>query len=207
MTRDEYDQVLATEPATPNQIGAVHREFGRLGVDDRAERLAISAELLGLDEVGSTTDLVMGQAGRLVGILQQVDNRADLPAVPAGDISHDQPGGGEDLADEPGGDVSLVDAIKAVILTFLIAQDTRRKRENRSTGRSGVRKSDRAQEGYLPGFRSAHIRADIGTTACRGVGLLPSAKVSWASCSLAARGRGHKKGGRGIPRHISRPRA
>ncbi len=52
MTRDEWNQVLATKQATPRQRGAVMREFGRLGVVDRAERLAISAELLGLGEIG-----------------------------------------------------------------------------------------------------------------------------------------------------------
>jgi hypothetical protein len=86
MTRVEYLEMLATEPATPMQVGAIMGEFDRLGVADRAERLALSAELLGLDELDSTTDLVMGEAGRLVGILRSTRDRAEL-----GDAGGDKP--------------------------------------------------------------------------------------------------------------------
>lgn len=81
MNRDEYLEMLATEPATPTQVGAIHGEFARLGVSARAERLAISAALLGLDDLGSTRDLVMGDAGRLVGMLRQTSARSELPDV------------------------------------------------------------------------------------------------------------------------------
>jgi hypothetical protein len=102
MNRDEYLHVLATEPATTAQVGAVIGEFDRLGVVDRAERLAISAELLGLEELGSTTDLVMGDAGRLVNLLRSTRNRAALPDVAAAAVDEDQGDehGGGDLADD-----------------------------------------------------------------------------------------------------------
>lgn len=93
MTRDEYLYVLATEPATTTQVGAVIAEFDRLGVTDRTERLAITAALLDLEDLGSTTDLVMGDAGRLVAMLRHTRDRAELPDVtPAADD--------EDQADE-----------------------------------------------------------------------------------------------------------
>jgi protein gp37 len=44
MTREEWDQVLATEPATPNQVGSIVSECERLGLGDRDERLAACAE-------------------------------------------------------------------------------------------------------------------------------------------------------------------
>lgn len=73
--------MLATEPATTAQVAAVVAEFGRLGVRDRAGRLAISADLLGLDHLESTRHLVMGDAGRLIAILRNVEDRSGLPAV------------------------------------------------------------------------------------------------------------------------------
>jgi|SRR5579859_194181 len=84
MTRDEWHVVLATEPATVAQRGAVMGEFHRLGLDGpgaRSERLAICAALLGLDGLGSTRELVMGQAGQLVQALRQIPGQADLLAV------------------------------------------------------------------------------------------------------------------------------
>ncbi|HEY1621757.1 MAG TPA: hypothetical protein VGG25_29320 [Streptosporangiaceae bacterium] len=77
---------LETEPLTERQLGAVLGEFRRLGLDrpaDRAERLAVSAELLGLDGLDSTRDLVMGEAGRLVSILRNTASRAELATLPA----------------------------------------------------------------------------------------------------------------------------
>lgn len=79
MNREEWNHVLESEPATPNQVGAIHGEFRRLGIGDRDKRLAITAELLGLGELDSTTDLVMGEAGRLIGILRQTRDRSELP--------------------------------------------------------------------------------------------------------------------------------
>lgn len=93
MTRDEWNHVLATERATSNQRGAIMREFGRLGFHDerdRAERLGICTALLGLDELGSTSDLVMGQAGQLVNILQNVRDRGELADVIAAADDVDQ---------------------------------------------------------------------------------------------------------------------
>jgi hypothetical protein len=88
MTRDEYLKVLATERATPDQRGAVMREFSRLGFgeNDRAERLAVCALLLGLSEVDSTRDLTMGQAGYLVRLLGACTSRAALPMTGTGNI-------------------------------------------------------------------------------------------------------------------------
>lgn len=84
MTRDEWNAVLATKPATPNQVGAILREFARLGYRDadRAGRLAVSAAMLGLDELASTTDLVMGDAGRLLCMLRDIRDRGELTAMP-----------------------------------------------------------------------------------------------------------------------------
>jgi len=38
MTRDEWNKVLATEPARSNQRGAIMREFERLGFGDADQR-------------------------------------------------------------------------------------------------------------------------------------------------------------------------
>jgi hypothetical protein len=97
VTRDEYLEMLATEPATATQVGAIIGEFRRLGIDNRDERLAISAELLELGGLGSTTDLVMGQAGRLVDMLRRTAGRAELPDV---DQLDDEGQDDEDTADE-----------------------------------------------------------------------------------------------------------
>jgi hypothetical protein len=104
MTRDEYLEVLATEPATGAQVGAIIGEFGRLGITDRAERLAITAALLGLEHVGSTTDLVMGDAGRLVAMLRRTHDRAELPDVTAAAVDDDQ--ADEHVTEKPRGDLA-----------------------------------------------------------------------------------------------------
>jgi hypothetical protein len=85
MTREEWNEVLATERATPAQVHAVMQEFTRLGLDhpgDRAGRLALTAWLLGLAEIGSTADLVMGDAGRLLTILRSAGDLDDLLPAP-----------------------------------------------------------------------------------------------------------------------------
>lgn len=109
MDRAEYLAVLDTEPATPNQRGAVMREFSRLGFHyrhDRAERLAICATMLGVDSLGSTAELTQGQAGQLVNALQRIGDRdelltaAGLACADAGELAeHD----GQNLT-EPGND-------------------------------------------------------------------------------------------------------
>jgi hypothetical protein len=60
---------LDTEPLTASQLGRIHREFARLGfhqTQDRAERLRLTAALARVPELGSTKDLTMGQAGRVI---------------------------------------------------------------------------------------------------------------------------------------------
>jgi len=87
----DWHAILASEPATPRQRGAVMREFGRLGFRDcdRAERLAAAANLLGIANLDSVHDLVMGQAGYLLHVLPEFPDRAALdeelapPAPPA----------------------------------------------------------------------------------------------------------------------------
>jgi len=84
MKLDEWHAVLETEPATPNQVGAIMAEFRRLGFAgryDRTERLAASAALLELGELDSMRDLVMGDAGRLLRMLQRFRDRAGLNAA------------------------------------------------------------------------------------------------------------------------------
>jgi hypothetical protein len=80
---DQWHEVLATEPATTNQVGAIHQEFLRLGFgeDERAERLAASAALLQLPELRSTMDLTRGSAGYLLRILQGFRDRGELDAA------------------------------------------------------------------------------------------------------------------------------
>ena len=75
--------VLATEPATQMQVGAIHGQFRRLGYGhaDRDRRLAACAALLGLDALDTTTTLTMGDAGRAVRILQSFADRAEMDAA------------------------------------------------------------------------------------------------------------------------------
>jgi hypothetical protein len=97
MTREDWMAVLESAPATPNQRGAIHGEFVRLGFGraDRAERLAVCAELLGLDKLRSTADLTMGQAGQLYSLLLGICRRAELDAAArfAEDQADDDRGG------------------------------------------------------------------------------------------------------------------
>ncbi len=82
MKLDDWRQVQASEPATRNQLGAIMREFERLGYQrsrwDRPARLAAAAVLLGLDQFDSLHDLNLGDAGRLLRILQGFRSRAQL---------------------------------------------------------------------------------------------------------------------------------
>lgn len=99
MTRDEYLAVLATEPATANQRGRIMAECDRLGLTDRAERLAVLAELLDIDELDTTAELVMGQAGYLVHLLQRTSGRAELPGIAAAAADVDDQGGEQPAAE------------------------------------------------------------------------------------------------------------
>jgi hypothetical protein len=83
-TLDQYRARLASEPLTVNQLGRIHREFERLGFGaaNRAERLEISAALARYPgRLASTKDLTMGEAGRLIGVLQSCRNLPDLYAA------------------------------------------------------------------------------------------------------------------------------
>ena len=84
MTRDEWRALADSAPATPNQVGAIRREFFRLGFGpaDRAERLRITGQLARADgQLATTKDLTMGQAGRVVGALTGCRSLPDLHAA------------------------------------------------------------------------------------------------------------------------------
>ena len=84
MTRDEWRALAESVPATPNQVGAIRREFRRLGFGpaDRAERLRITGQLAQADgQLATTKDLTMGQAGRVVGALTGCRSLPDLHAA------------------------------------------------------------------------------------------------------------------------------
>jgi hypothetical protein len=93
MTREEWAEMLATTPATPLQVGAIHGEFRRLGfiAAERDERLAACAALLGLERLWSTRDLVMGDAGLLVRLLRELPDRAALIAAIAAAPASERP--------------------------------------------------------------------------------------------------------------------
>lgn len=69
---------LDTDPATRLQVGAVIGAFTQLGLRDREERLGLSADLLGLDCLGSTRELTKGQAGKLLSIVRAAPDLASL---------------------------------------------------------------------------------------------------------------------------------
>lgn len=81
MNRAEWDAYAATVPLTANQLGAIQGHCERLGLLDRAERLAVLAELADLGHLGSTADLTLGQAGKLIGTLRSLSSPADLVAL------------------------------------------------------------------------------------------------------------------------------
>src|ERR1035441_8771002 len=81
MNLTEWHEVLATEPATREQIGAIHGEFRRLGYRDpwhRADRLPVTARLAECEPIGSSKDLSQGEAGRALRMLQQCENSGSL---------------------------------------------------------------------------------------------------------------------------------
>jgi hypothetical protein len=103
MTRDEWNAYAESVPLTRDQRGAIMREAERLRLADpadRAERLAIFAELLGVDELGSTADLTLGQAGRLVAMLRDVGDRSELPDVTTRADGEDQADEGAEIVDD-----------------------------------------------------------------------------------------------------------
>jgi hypothetical protein len=83
-TLAEYRARLDREPLTRNQLGAIHREFDRLGFHvtaDRDERLRLTAVLARSGPIGTTKDLAMGEAGRVVGILTGCQTARELYAI------------------------------------------------------------------------------------------------------------------------------
>jgi hypothetical protein len=78
---------LDTDPLTLNQLGAIHREFARLGFrpEHREERLRLTA-IIGQvpDEIDSTKDLFMGEAGRSIGVLRGCRTIGELYAIADG---------------------------------------------------------------------------------------------------------------------------
>lgn len=134
MKLDGRRHVQATTPATPNQVGAIRRECERLGFTEaeRAGRLAICAALAGLEQLGSTADLTMGQAGQLLRALLDLGDRDELRAAAGiadehlGDeADEDQADEDEDRAeaDEQPAGPTLAEAVKQLIIAYLIWQD------------------------------------------------------------------------------------
>lgn len=116
MTRDEYLAVLEHEPVTENQRGRIMHECDRLGLVDRAERLAVLAAVLGVDELGSTEDLTMGQGGQLVAILTHTRDRAELPDVD--EDQDDEPAADLDAAAEQ---ISIAEVLQRLALVIYAA--------------------------------------------------------------------------------------
>lgn len=84
MTRDEWRAFAESTPATRNQVGAIRREFERLGFHeaDRAERLRITGQLAeAAGQLATTKDLTTGQAGQVVAILTGCRSLRDLYAI------------------------------------------------------------------------------------------------------------------------------
>lgn len=90
MTWPEWCAYAESTLATDAQVGTVAGHMGRLGYTSRAERLAMTARLLGLGELGSTKDLTLGQAGRLCGLLPGIRDRDELEVAVA--IEHERQG-------------------------------------------------------------------------------------------------------------------
>jgi hypothetical protein len=114
MTWAQWCAHAEATPATPAQVHLVHRHFRRLGFGGwhahRAERLELTARILGLPRLDSTTDLTAGQAGRLLGVLRGIGTRRELYAEirrAAGD--------GQGQAGEPAGWLQQLAGIVAVL--------------------------------------------------------------------------------------------
>jgi hypothetical protein len=84
MTLEERRHIQETADATCYQLGAIMREFDRLGFgeEDRAERLAVCARIAGLESLASTRDLHLGEAGLILRTLMGCRHRGDLPPAP-----------------------------------------------------------------------------------------------------------------------------
>jgi hypothetical protein len=105
-------------------------EFARLGVTDRAERLAVSAALLNLADLDTTSHLTMGDAGRLLSALQHTVGRAELPVLTAVDEVDDQ------SAEQAGGrTITWPEVIAQIIATALgvLAEPTAAAEQDKET--------------------------------------------------------------------------
>lgn len=70
-----------TEPITGKQCGALMGEFVRLGYGYRPVRIEATQILTGRPDLCSTWELLMGEAGRLLHQLRQVQDQAELVAL------------------------------------------------------------------------------------------------------------------------------
>jgi hypothetical protein len=105
---------LDTEPLTLAQLGAVHGEFRRLGFGpaDRAERLEVTAGLARAGgPVGSTRELTMGEAGRVIRALIECPDYDALAVL----LGEPEPPRGH------GPPVTLAEAIRHLVITLFIA--------------------------------------------------------------------------------------
>ncbi|MGA2828445.1 MAG: hypothetical protein ABSF03_20265 [Streptosporangiaceae bacterium] len=120
---------LETESATANQVGVIRYEFERLDFtgDDRAERLAACAALLGLGELASTKDLTKGQAGQLYRMLLDFRDRDELAA--AADL------GNEDRGDVPVPASDGVSLAEVILLAVAVWRAFRTPAEPGSSGK------------------------------------------------------------------------
>jgi hypothetical protein len=75
--------VDADSPGTISrgQQGAMHAKFTALGIKDRDERMRVTLALLGLDALGSSSDLSHSQAGRLLVQLEAAGRGDTVAAV------------------------------------------------------------------------------------------------------------------------------
>lgn len=124
----EWCAYAESAPATPVQVGAIHGEWRRLWPGcGRETRLSTCAALLGRTGLGSTTDLVLGDAGRLLAMLRGFSSRTDLAAAVA--LSNEKRAA-ELIAEELAGDgVRLADALVRVMpAAFAVWQGWRRRR-------------------------------------------------------------------------------
>lgn len=140
MNLDDWRAALDERPVTAHQRGAIMRECGRLGLRDRGERLAVLAALIGLEELNSTADLTQGQGGKVVGILQRIRDRSELPGRDAADeVDKDQADERGGLGDAPAagvGGMTLAEALCRVAVLILLYSDGQKE-----TGATNIRRS------------------------------------------------------------------
>ncbi len=155
----EWCAYAESAPATPAQVGAIHGEWRRLWPGcGRETRLSTCAALLGRGELGSTTDLVLGDAGRLLGMLRGFASRTDLAAAVA--LSDEEKRAAEPTAGGLAGDgVRLADALVPVMTAVVAVWQGWRSRRGRPRGELGApgRRGDRT------GPINASLKARPGT--------------------------------------------